>query len=322
MVHGKVLEVQRALGLVAVLMLISPSSARAGAASLKLADARASAQRLELERALALGREALRAGDASASETWQIHALLGETAAAMGLREAAVESFTRALLLFPAYELAPNPSPKLSDPFQEARAAVRGKRLIAVPTAQLNSSGEVRAVVQIEGDELALVAGGRLYAGEQDRFLPHDLARTDALRGRYTCAQRPCRYFVALLDAFGNELVLAGSETAPLFADDLSSRAAPQVPVHTESAASEMRAFYQRPSTYFIAAAVLAAAGGGFALKLQADQAAMVRIESQRERHFYSELVRADAARATDQVLMFTSFGASALTCGVALAFW
>src|SRR5688500_16684042 len=94
--------------LLALLCVALPSLAAAGAggeAGRKLESARGAAKKLDYAKALGLARSALGAGDATPEQSWRIHALIGEVSAAMGHEAQAFESFSRALLLFPSFEL-------------------------------------------------------------------------------------------------------------------------------------------------------------------------------------------------------------------------
>ncbi len=307
--------------LAALLGVACASSAEAGKAGNRLGEARAAAKRLELEHALQLARAGLEAGDATPDEAWTLHALLGELSAAMGFREAAVEAFSRALLLNPGYELPPEASPKLLVPYQEARTLIGGGRLSIVPKAVTGEDRRVRLTVRIEGDLLHLVNGGRAYTGEpgQVRFLPVPLARTDVLEGQWRCEVGPCPFFVALTDRQGNELLRSGSAKAPLYAEEPPWK---PVAVLPEPAPSAERQWYARPGPYLAAAAGLSVVGSYFAYRFNDDQQRLLTVNDNRADFPYAEAQALDAARRRDQVAMFVSFGAAAAAGVTAIVLW
>ncbi len=299
-----------------VMGLAGAGAAHAGKASARLGEARAATRRLELEQALQLARAGLEAGDATAEETWSLHALVGEVSAAIGYREAAVEAFSRALVLNPAYQLSPEASPKLMEPYQAAKAALAGGRLEAAPHAVTGEDRWVRLTVRIDGDVLSLVTGGKAWVGPDGAVVP--LARTDGLAGQWRCDRAPCAYSLALLDRKGNELLRAGSALAPLYAAEPALPAVAVAPVPVDA----QRRWYLRPAPYLATAAAFALAGAYFAGSFADQQARLAALNAQRTDHLYSEALELDAGRRRDQVLMFASFGCAAAAGLGAVVVW
>lgn len=303
-----------------------PSSSEA---SLKLGEARAAMEALDYERALRSARAAQQLGDAGPRESWALWMLTGEAAASMGDDAAAQAAFSRALVLIPGHTLAPLVSPRIRRAYEAARSKLDGERLSA-SVRSVRTGERVRTVVELEQDPLRLVEGGRVYARDGGRFARFELARTDRLVGEWRCGADACEHFVALVDAFGNELLWLGGPEAPLPLDQNArtqlslvpgAAAGPVGPDLTAAAdVASQRPWYRRPEPYVGAAAAFAAAGGYFGWRFSVEQDRLRQINAQRGDFALADAQAADQARRTNHTLMFVAFG-SALAAGAG-ALW
>lgn len=291
-------------------LLLAGPLARAGTAEEGLGAARAAQRELEYPRALRLAQQALQAGDATPDQTWQLHALIGELAAANDLPDLAVESFIKALVLRPSLTLPLDVSPKVFEPFEVAKQKAAGVRLQAVVHSPRSKDGEVRTRVEVAGDLALLVSSGEvrvLRAGGEADAVP--LARAGPLTARWQCPAAPCPHYVALRDVAGNELLWAGSPAAPLFTEG-----PPPAPV--------AEAWFKKPVPYLGAGAALAAASVYFGFTAQAQQAALKRVASDPGAHTLEEARALDASRRGNHALMWVSLGLTGAAGAAAIAVW
>jgi hypothetical protein len=138
-----------------LLLLLVTAPARAA----DLERANAEIQQMHFDRALEALDAALRAGDNSPAQLAQIHRLLGEISASVGLADAAVGHFQHWLMLEPAGQLGDDASPKLLGPLAEARRLLQGR-----PPLQVRYRVDVAApsiTLLVDSDPLTMVAGVR-----------------------------------------------------------------------------------------------------------------------------------------------------------------
>jgi hypothetical protein len=112
-----------------------------------------------------LTREALDRGGLNASELRRAHRLAGESAAALGDAKAARTHFVRWILLDPAASLPAGVSPKLAQPFADARAEADKLGRFAVDI-EISRDADRVEVTLTPTDPLGLIAGMRLRIGD------------------------------------------------------------------------------------------------------------------------------------------------------------
>ncbi len=178
-----------------------------------LAEARREKEALQYGRALELLERALSAGGSGPDVVADIVRMAAEVAAGLERPEVARDYFERLLVLRPDTSYPAGTSPKLAEPFAAARRALSGRALVvrhAVP-----ADAPPRVVVTVESDPLRSITaavvrwqtrGGRAgvarAAGRERIVVP---VPADA-----------ATIVVAALDLHGNELVVHGSESAPI----------------------------------------------------------------------------------------------------------
>jgi len=173
----------------------------------------------------------------------------------------------------------------------------------------------VRTLVGITGDIHQIVQGGRLYSLEGPAFMRRELAMADSLQLRWPCPRSPCGYYVALTDNHGNEVLWAGSPTAPLYANE------PAVAV--SAPLTERGAWYARPGPLLAGAAlVLAVVGGYFGFQFQRAQQALIDVNNNRAAHQLSDAYSLDGQRRSDQIVMFGMFGGAVAAGGAGVILW
>ena len=143
-----------------LLALAEPMQARQ-----HLDKARGLVEQLRYDRALEELDAALRAGDASPRELANIYRMLGEVNAALELPTTASEDFQRLLALDPAADLG-DVSPKIAQPFTDARTALAGRPPLTVHS-EIVRAPATAVVLVVDSDPLAMVAGARAVVGNR-----------------------------------------------------------------------------------------------------------------------------------------------------------
>jgi len=305
-----------------VLLLAVLQAAPAGPAD-TLAKARAQAKAMEFGAALATAHEALEAGGADPRLTAQIHSFSGELAAALGDRELARSEFARALELDPHLSLEPSASPRIREPFDEARTQAGERALALQVVSAIDGDGKVTTTLTASGDVLSMVAGFDLELESNGRFAPLPWP-SSAPRHEWSC-KSPCRYFVVALDKFGNQLALAGSRVEPLQPVALvPPPASPPVPAPAVAVPNAPESpWYTHAGPYLAAGAVvLAALAVFFGLQFDSEQRQLISLEAQRSLHLMSEASSLDASRQRDHTLLFVTAVAAALASAGAIFTW
>ena len=142
--------------LVTLALLAAATTARADD---ELGEARRLQGALEYEQALALVERAIAHGGADHDRVVELHVLAGTLAAGLDRASAAEDHFARALALAPAATLPDGTSPKITAPFDAARARTPPLRISTRVVA-----GEI--VVDVADDPLHLVAKTQ-HAGQR-----------------------------------------------------------------------------------------------------------------------------------------------------------
>ncbi|MBX7102420.1 MAG: hypothetical protein K1X89_32180, partial [Myxococcaceae bacterium] len=233
-------------------------------------DAERALENLEYARAAELSLAALKQGQAAPAQVQRLWAARAQALAAQGFADDARVAFERTLSLLPTFEISPDASPKLSEPFRAARERLQGQRLGATSRAQVQDA-RVSLTVTVLADVAGLVAAGEV---EVEGAPAQALARQGAqLSGLLRC-QAPCPHRVVLRDDFGNRLLEIGTAAAPLLVDGV----APAPVVSAPPAAVDERAlepagpsFFARPLPWAVAAGAFAAVATVFAVRTAQD---------------------------------------------------
>jgi hypothetical protein len=304
----------------AVLLLAVLQAAAASPAD-TLAKARAEAKSLEFGAALSMAHEALEAGGADPKLTAQIHAFTGEMAAALGDRDLAKSEFARALELDPNLLLDASASPRIREPFEDARSHGGQRALTVQVTSARDANGKITSDVTTAGDVLSMVAGFELEFESNGRFSPVKWPSTSPRR-EWEC-QGPCRYFVVALDKFGNQLASAGDRAAPLTPVSLVPQVAEVLPPAEAVSAAPASPWYTHAGPYLAAGAVvLAALAVFFGAQFDSEQRQLTTVVAQRSSHLMSEATSLDSSRQRDHTLLFVTSIAAVLAAGGAVFTW
>lgn len=309
-------------------LLLSLALAAPGSrAAQTLSEATALRDKRQLAEAYDAAQRALKAGDATEKQTWAIHALLAELAAAMDYADAATTEFARTLELNPAYELSALASPKLALPFKKAKEQLAGAALAATVTTKVAPDGAWLTEVTVTGDANRLVRAGALLQRGPEGVARRGLAavtteNTGALQAAWSCAQPRCEYDVVLLDESGNELWRAGSDDAPLtvFAPGAVAPVAALTP-STEAgapvAAVDTRAWYARPLPWAIGASALAIVGAVLMSLTLHDAGELRDALAHPSLHLYADVQALESSAQTKRAAMFGAYGGALALAGV-----
>lgn len=199
-------------------------------------------------------KKALRKGKSDVSTLAEIYFLRGLVAASLDDVETAKKRFAAAVSLLPSFVLPPGLSPKITEPFNEAKKE----------TAALEASPSLegtRLAIQISADPAKLVASARVvFVGEEE-------GRTLEKKGTTSFLfQLPPSASVAveLLDRWGNLVLVLATQEEPL-----SSAGT----VDTESIPPpSSKSLVRRWWLWGGSAAVVAGVGGFFAFKTKSAQ--------------------------------------------------
>jgi hypothetical protein len=205
-----------AAGLALALLVVSaPTSAQqAGGA---LARAEQSFLDVDFEGTLSAAQEALREGGHSPAQLVRIYELLGVSSAAVGEAERARDFFVRMLAIDSSADLDDTVPPRLRAPFLEARGIVtsRPQRL----SAEVGLARSQSAVHVALTDPFQLGRTLRVHARLEGtlEFSTREEAAQPVMFARLEGAASADRveYWVELVDPFGNQILLLGSEFEP-----------------------------------------------------------------------------------------------------------
>lgn len=179
---------------IATVCLVS-SSVLAGPA---LDRARAALDELRYEDAATALDEALREGANAPEATAEIYRLIGEVSAALGDRQRAVDAFDRLLALDPDAALREGVSPKLQEPFDEARARAGAREPLSLRCAIADDAIEVQVTTNPLGMAVAAYQSGSGAV---------DTAELDGGNAVIVVVDPVLVESVGLLDEHGNRLV-------------------------------------------------------------------------------------------------------------------
>jgi len=141
-----------AIALILAFATATTTNAYADDREQELAEAKRLESALEYDKALVIVERVIASGGATREQLVELHVLAGKLAAGLDREQIAEDHFARALALAPATTLPDGTSPKITRPFDSARAHTVPLRV---------SAGVERgiAMINVEGDALKLVAG-------------------------------------------------------------------------------------------------------------------------------------------------------------------
>lgn len=288
--------------LVAVCVLIVPTLANAHDGLDRTRSAIAS---LRFDEAIESAQRGVEAGTAQPEEIATLYRLWGEALAVVGEDAQARALFGRALQLAPATLLSTDAPPKVTRPFNAARADLQGRFLQMSVTSDWLSDGRVRTRVRVAGDVHGLVAQAYVQPVPFTERLPASHLPEGEVA--WTCAQPPCGYVVELADSFGNVLQRAGDPALPLLVDRPAA-AAPTEPL------------WKRPWPYLAVSAGLAVTSGVLGFEFARTQSALKQATLSRDQHAWAEVRALDEERRRLQVATVGT-AAAAAGFGIAAAF-
>ena len=280
MVRRAVHQRSRCSGLAGLVVAVSVLlSAPAHAAASALEQAQRAIEALDYRSAQRALAEAEQTAGNDLPTTLRILELQGIVAAALGEEAVAAERFGRLLYLAPSHQLSQGLSPRLTAPFEAARAANEGKRGLEFDVRLLPSPTGATAHVEIQHDPLQLARGVRVRV-----LAPPPVRSQEAplLEGKVSMPLPPSasEVVVELLGAHGSTV----SQQGPL--------AVPGAPRAAE-------ALQERPSLrpYFwtASAGAGAALAGGVVLGLRS-QSARQRLLEAREQNPITNLTQREAS--------------------------
>ncbi|GAB4198847.1 MAG: hypothetical protein OHK0013_08440 [Sandaracinaceae bacterium] len=197
--------------------LAMPGRAGAQSAGRALGRAEQAFLDVDFEGTLSAAQEALREGGHTPAQLVRIYQLLGVSSAAMGDSERARDFFVRMLAIDPSADLDDTVPPRLRAPFLEARGIVtsRPERLGAeVGLARSQSAVHVALTDPFQlGRTIrvhARLEGTLEFSTREEAAQPVVFARLDGA----ATADR-VEYWVELVDPFGNQILVLGSEFEP-----------------------------------------------------------------------------------------------------------
>jgi hypothetical protein len=202
---------------------------------------------LEYERALALVDRAIAHGGAAPGRLAELHLLAGKLAAGLDRTMIAEDHFARLLALQPDVALPDGTSPKITAPFEAARA-----RIIPLHVTATISGGF--AAVSVESDPLSLVAGIHVRVVDP-AGRPSDVDEPHALRIQLPPGTA-VREIVAR-DANGNDVWVAPAPPEPTVTDKQSPESS-----RSPNTIERQTPLYGRWGAWAIATGVALASGG------------------------------------------------------------
>lgn len=167
-----------------------------------LARARKELDGLQYDKARASLDEALALGTSDPTQVAEIHLLAGQVAGALDDAASAEDHFKRLLVLRPGSTLPSGMSPKITAPFDAARAWLSSHEPLAVDI----EAGAETVTVVIESDPLGMIAEARVAVevGGQTSVLK---GRSNTKRITIALPEGELTVRPAVVDAYGNHLV-------------------------------------------------------------------------------------------------------------------
>lgn len=258
---------------------------RPAAANPDLQDAKLALADLDYEQALARLNRAYRWGRNSPEQMTEILRLLGQVQAALGDAEKAQQHFFEMLSLDPSAVLPVGSSPKLTEPFGDAKLRTVGSGRLGA-TCELDPS--IPAVrVTIQQDPSELVDGARAIYRLPDTTDGAGNLQTVEVRGRNALtlalpAVDGLQLYCALIDKYGNQLLDIGSPT------DLQTLALPRGPGNSDGP-SRSQPVHKHWVTWSGLALATAGAGGLFAFRVASAENDLNDLNENSAEHEFSE---------------------------------
>ncbi|GAB4558433.1 MAG: hypothetical protein Tsb0020_03410 [Haliangiales bacterium] len=267
-----------------------------------LAEARQALDELQYRKALRALRRAVESGENDPAAIRDVYRMLGEVQASLGKPKLAVGHFRSLLTLDPSADLAPGVSPKLREPFDEAKQAA--PEAIAIRCRTDADSGEVR--LDVDSDPLAMIAGARIAYRVDGGAVELLEARGDGSRTVRIPTTGEVALVCTAIDTHGNQLLSIGTWEEPL-------RLAPPAPAIAPGPSARDT---PAPSTpvyarwYLWGAATVAAAGAGgyFAWQSQRDQDELDRINQDSANYSFSEALAVEDRAKQNALIANISF--------------
>ena len=266
---------------------------------------------LQFEEAYDALDEALRAGDSEVEQTLEIYQLLGEVAAALGQEDEAVDAFELLLTLAPKHRLRDGVSPKIREPFDQARSRVDGRESLRL-SCEVTSKDPMTLVVVVRSNPLDLATGALVVDGGGDNRAPlvaGSASITLAIGGR---ASR-----VGLTDESGNQIAIMKASQC---ADDVEVVLTDPTP--SPKPADDDGSILGHWALWGGVAIACGAAGTYFGLQAQSDVDELNVIYANSGDYEYSEAMdKEDSARrnALFANIGFVAAGGAAIAAGVLL---
>jgi hypothetical protein len=211
----------RVLRLLVPLACVLLWKSAAWAANPNLERARRQLDDLKYDEAAASLEQALRVGESGPKELAEIYLLSAQVAAARGDDAAAEDFFRHLLALAPETKLPAGVSPKIAQPFQQARSFIEQRLPIAVRWEQDPSGAAVRVLV--DADPLSMVHGAEVVwfeDGSPKRVVRHGNAPYVIPVPK----QSDLELRIAAVDEFGNHIAEFGSAKKPLVIDTSNAK--------------------------------------------------------------------------------------------------
>ena len=249
--------------------LLLPTPAFADTRS--LAEAEQAYQSVDFPATQTLARRALEAGGNDREQTARLYVLLGISAAAQGDAEGAKESFVIALAVKHALKLDKGLSPKVRDPYLEARGywAATSDRLAVTATPSRDAQ---HLVIELS-DPASLVSKLELHLAERGVSARPAFSLAAAPNTRFPLPRavqgRSYEYTLRALDRFGNVLNERGSDTDPVLVPAPVAHVSDRS--NAETSAQHGRS-YLLPATLGVAG--LGAVAAGFVFHIKRENAA------------------------------------------------
>jgi hypothetical protein len=201
------------------LALVAALAAPAGADPAQLDRAQQAIDDIDYEAAKRHVSEALEAGGLSLRDHLRALRIAGEVEAALGDVDAARRHFATWILLAPDAALPGGLSPKITEPFEAARAEVAADGPFAVEVRLERTGGQVQVLLDVQ-DPLSLIAGFDATAGDATVRGTGTSAELAAGDGRVTVE-------VSVFDQRGNQLAVERAVLGPAAAAPPPARTAP-----------------------------------------------------------------------------------------------
>ncbi len=275
------------LGLaLALAVVLDAAPARADDRAALLARAQAAIDDIDYQAARKLATQALDGGGLAAAQLHLALRLAGESAAALGDGAAARAHFVRWILLDPAAALPAGSSPKLMQPFADARAEADRLGRFAVDV-EIGRGQDRLEIVLSAHDPLGLVAGMRLRLGDASEV---GVTGTRAVLPAADAAR--VAVAIAVVDARGNELARRTVAGTAGGGDALPGAAGPGEGASAITATAPPRRRWPaivRWPVWTGVAVVAAGAGGFFAWQVGQSEDELAALNAAADQHSFDD---------------------------------